>query len=378
MTARRVVVAPDSFKGSIGAAAVAEALAEGWRAFDPDAELVLRPVADGGEGTLDAFAAAVPGARRIPVAVPPPDGRGPRVDAHWLLLPATRDAPAGTGVVELASTCGIELLGAHRDPWHASTEGFGVAIADALGAGVSRLVLAIGSSASTDGGAGMLHALGARFLSADGRSLGRLDAAALRELADVDLSGLRPPPPGGAIVLSDVTAPLTGPEGAAAVFGPQKGFAPQEVAEADALLRRYAGLFEVSAAAPGAGAAGGTGFGLMAWGARLTPGAAEIAALVGLPDEVTAASVVITGEGAYDGQSATGKAPAHVAGLAAAAGTPAALVAGRIDPGAELGGFAVSVSLTELAGSAVAALADPARWLRVAGGELARRFDARG
>ncbi|MFT4122433.1 MAG: glycerate kinase [Microbacteriaceae bacterium] len=378
---RRVVFAPDSFKGSIRAAAAAEALAEGWRGADPEAELVLRPMADGGEGTLDAFAVAVPGARRMPVAVPAPDGRGPGLEAEWLLLPATPDAPAGTGVVELACTCGIELFGGRRDPWHASTEGFGVAIADALDAGVSRLVLAIGSSASTDGGAGMLHALGARFLAGGGSPVDRLDAAALRRVASVDLGGLRPPPAGGAIVLSDVTAPLCGPAGAAAVFGPQKGLAAAETEEADALLRHYARLFEVATGTPdlgtpdpgtpGAGAAGGTGFGLLAWGARLTPGAAEIADLVGLAEAVAAASLVVTGEGAYDGQSASGKAPAHVAALAAAARTPAALVAGHIDRGAELGGFAASLSLTALAGSAGAALADPGRWLRAAGRELA-------
>ncbi len=369
----RIVVAPDSFKGSIRAADAAVALAEGWGEVDPDAKVELRPMADSGEGTLDAFAAAIPGARRIPVTVPHPAGRGSDVTAEWLLLPG---APAGTAVVELAATCGIELFGRARDPWHASTEGFGVAIAAALDAGVARLVLAIGSSASTDGGAGMLHALGARFFSrgpADGAQQ-RMDAAALRDLTAVDLSGLRPLPSGGAAVLTDVTAPLCGPAGAAAVFGPQKGFDPADVPEIDALLAGYATRFGVDPGIPGAGAAGGTGFGLLAWGARLVPGAAEIARLVGLPAAVASASVVVTGEGAYDGQSATGKAPAQVAALAAASRTPVALVAGRIDPEADTSAFAASVSLTDLAEDSDAAQADPARWLRVAGAVLARRL----
>ncbi|MFT4210859.1 MAG: glycerate kinase [Microbacterium sp.] len=370
MSARRVVLAPDSFKGSIAAAEAASALAAGWHDADPDADLVLRPMADGGEGTLDAFAVAVPGARRIRVAVPPPAGTGPGIDAEWLLLPPTPDAPAGTGVVELAATCGIELFGDARDPWHASTEGFGVAIAAALDAGVSRLVLAIGSSASTDGGAGMLRALGGRFTGDDGAR----GAAHLAAVDAVDPTGLRPLPPAGAVVLTDVTNPLLGPRGAAAVFGPQKGFSPDEIADVDAALARYAALFDVDPETPGAGAAGGTGFALLAWGARLVPGASEVARLVGLSEVVATASVVVTGEGAYDGQSAAGKAPAHAAALAADAGVPAALVAGRIDPGADTAAFAASVSLTELAGSPEAALAEPARWLRVASAELAARL----
>ncbi|WP_307218619.1 glycerate kinase [Microbacterium sp. SORGH_AS_0888] len=392
---RRVVLAPDSFKGSIRAADAASALATGWREVDPTADLVLRPMADGGEGTLDAFAAAVPGARRMPVVVSPPWGDSrDGVDAAWLLLPPTPDAPRGTGVVELASTSGIELFGDRREPWHASTVGFGEAIDAALTAGVSRLVLAIGSSASTDGGAGMLAALGARFTTeGDVPASLRSGAVGLRRMTGVDLSGLRPLPPGGATVLTDVAAPLCGPAGAAAVFGPQKGFGRVDIPEIDAILARYAALFEVDPATPGAGAAGGTGFGLLAWGASLVPGAAEVARLIGLADAVAAASLVVTGEGAFDGQSAAGKAPAYVSAVAAALGVPAALVAGRIDPRADTTAFAASVSLTELAraalpgsagappgpasiapalGPAEAALADPARWLRAAGAALAR------
>lgn len=368
---RAVVLAPDSFKGSIRAADAAAALAEGWRLVDPDAEIVAKPMADGGEGTVDAFSAAVPGAERLGVAVTGPDGT--RVDATWLLLPAEPGLPGGTGVVELASTSGIELLAERRLPWDAGTRGFGEAIAAALAHGVSRLVLGIGSSASTDGGAGMLAALGARITDADGAPI----PPGLRGVAaaeGIDLDGLPPLPPGGVIVLTDVVNPLLGPQGAAAVFGPQKGLEPHDVEDADAALARWAALLPADPHAPGAGAAGGTGLALLAWGARLVPGAPEVAELIGLPAAVAAASVVVTGEGSFDGQSAAGKAPAHVAALAGDAGVRAALVAGRIAPDADTGGFAASVSLTELVGSTAAALAEPRRALREAGAELARRL----
>ncbi|MFF2631770.1 glycerate kinase [Microbacterium sp. NPDC058021] len=373
----RVVVALDSLKGSIGAAAASRALAEGWHDVASDAAIDLRPMADGGEGTLDAFAAAVPGARRVPVRVTGPDGT--EIDASWLLLPPTPDAPAGTGVVELASTSGIELLGERRLPWDADTTGFGQAIAAALDHGVSRLVLGIGSSASTDGGSGMLRALGAEVTDAAGAPV----VPGLRGLTGataVDVSGLRLPPVAGAVVLTDVTNPLCGPAGAAAVFGPQKGLDADGVARADAALARWAALFagdpalSDAAAIPGTGAAGGTGFGLVAWGARLVPGAPEVAALIGLRDAVAGADLVVTGEGSFDGQSAAGKVPTFVAALAAEAGVPVALVAGRIADDADTAGFAASVSLTALAGSPAASLAAPARHLRTAGAALARAF----
>ena len=364
-----VVVALDSFKGSIGAAAAAVALAEGWRSGAPSTEVVLRPMADGGEGTVDAFAAAVPGAVRMPVRVTGPDGQP--ADAAWLLLPPTDAAPAGTAVVELASTSGIEMLGERRLPWEADTSGFGQAIAAALDHGVSRLVLGTGSSASTDGGVGLLRALGARFSDASGDDVAP-GARGLETLTGVDLSGLRPLPPAGAVVLTDVTNPLLGATGAAAVFGPQKGLDAAGVARADAALSRLAALIDAEPTTPGTGAAVGTGFALLAWGAALVPGAPEVAELIGLREAVAAASVVVTGEGSYDGQSAAGKVPSFVARLAADAGLPVALVAGRIAPEADTAAFAASVSLTELAGSPAASLADPARWLRAAGAALAR------
>ncbi|NHI17965.1 glycerate kinase [Microbacterium excoecariae] len=365
---RRIVVAPDSFKGSVTAADAAAAIAAGWAAAAPGDVLTLRPMADGGEGTLDAFAQAVPGAERIPVRVTGPAGSA--VSASWLRLPATDEHPGGTGVVELAGTSGIELLGDARRPLEASTLGFGQAIAAALDAGVSRLVVGIGSSASTDGGVGLLTALGARFLAASGAPVAP-GAAGLADIDRAQLDGLRPLPAGGVTVLSDVTNPLTGPSGAAAIFGPQKGLAGDEIAAADAALGRLARILgaEAVAAEPGAGAAGGAGFALRVWGARLVPGSAWIADLTGLVDAIGSADLVITGEGRFDGQSAAGKAPAHVAELARAAGVPTLLIAGAID--GDTAGFAGSASLTEIAGGAAAAMGDPARWLRAAAARLA-------
>lgn len=368
----RIVLAPDSFKGTITAADAAAALADGWATVDPHAQFVHRPMADGGEGTVAAFAAAVPGAERMPITVDGP--AGVPVDTAWLWLPASDDLPGGTAVIDIASTSGIELVGELRG-WDADTTGFGQAIAAALDHGASRLVLGIGSSASTDGGTGMLAALGARFLDAEGLPVAR-GARGLADIASVDLSGVRPVPE--VRVLTDVTNPLTGPRGAAAVFGPQKGLAADaDIAAVDAALARLAGLLSLDPQTPGSGAAGGTGGALVVWGGVLAPGAAEVAALIGVAEAIAGADVVITGEGSYDGQSGDGKVPSFIAGLAASAGVPAMVAAGRITADADTALFVASASLTDLAGSADAALADPARWLRAAGAVLARSARAR-
>ncbi|GAA2976703.1 glycerate kinase [Microbacterium terrae] len=371
-----VVIAPDSFKGSIPAAAAAAALSAGWHDERPDDEIRLLPMADGGEGTLDAFAAAVPGAVRMAVAVTGPEGTP--VEASWLLLPPTPDAPAGTGVVELASTSGIELLGTppRLRALDADTRGFGETVAAALAHGVSRLVLGIGSSASTDGGVGMLRALGATFIGADGEPIAP-GGRGLDRVVAADLGGLPPLPAGGVQVLSDVTNPLLGRRGAAAVFGPQKGATEADVERLDAGLARFAavvGADRADPATPGAGAAGGTGFGLLAWGAALVPGSTAVAELIGLRGAVADASVAVTGEGSFDGQSAAGKVPAHVAALAAEAGVPVGLVAGRIADDADVSAFGATASLTALSGSSDAAMGEPARWLRAAGAALAREL----
>lgn len=361
----RIVFAPDSFKGTLGAADAAAALAEGWRLSDSGAQAVLRPMADGGEGTVAAFAAAAPDAELMPITVEGPDGEP--VASSWLLLGSER-----TAVVDMASTSGIELLGDRRRPWDAGTSGFGQAIAAALDHGAMRLVLGIGSSASTDGGAGMLAALGARVLDAQGMPV-RSGARGLMEVRSIDLTSLRPAP--DVLVLTDVTAPLTGSQGAAAVFGPQKGLSePDDIARVDAALGRFADLLGVDPRTPGTGAAGGAGAALIAWGARLAPGAEQVAELLGLAEAIATADAVVTGEGSYDGQSAQGKVPSFVAALAGEAGVPVLLVAGRVAPDADTSPFAASLSLTELAGSGEAALAEPARWLREAGAWLAGMF----
>lgn len=363
----RVVLAPDSFKGTITAADAAAALETGWAEVDPGAEFVHRPMADGGEGTVAAFAAAVPGARRMPVTVEGPTGA--EIDTSWLLLPPTAGAPAGTAVIDLASTSGIELLDVLR-PWDADTTGFGQAIAAALDHGVSRIVVGIGSSGSTDGGTGMLSALGARFLDDTGAPVAR-GGRGLADIVSVDLSGLRAAP--DVRVLTDVTNPLTGPRGASAVFGPQKGLnSIADITLADKGLGRLAALLGLDADQPGTGAAGGTGGALVVWGGVLAPGAAEVAELIGLADAIADADVVITGEGSYDGQSGDGKVPSFLASLAADAGARSMLAAGRITDDADTSLFTASASLTDLAGSSESALAEPARWLRVAGAELAR------
>ncbi len=359
MSSRTVVFAPDSFKGTASAIDAVRALSAGWSSVRPDDSLRLMPMADGGEGTLDAFEIAVPGSRRMPVTVQGPDNRP--VDAHWLLL------PDGTGVVELANTSGITLLNPLL-PLDAHTLGFGQTIAAALDFGVERLLLAIGGSSSTDGGVGALAALGAQFTDPTGRPV-RLGNRALGTLARVDLTGLRPLPPGGAVILSDVTSPLLGPDGAAAVFGPQKGANEDQVVGLESNLVRLARLVPVDPTTPGAGAAGGTGFGLLAWGATIQAGADAVGRALNLPAVVASADIVVTGEGRYDHQSAAGKVPSYLAGLAAEAGASALLVAGLIE--SEPVGFAAAESLTNLAGSAREAMGDTSFWLREAGALLA-------
>jgi glycerate kinase len=366
-SATRVVIAPDSFKGTAGAPDVARALGAGWASVRPQDTVVLLPMADGGEGTLDAFELAVPGVVRMPVTVTGPDDNP--VDTSWLLL------PDGTGVVELACTSGITLLDPLR-PLDAHSTGFGEAIAAALRHGVQRLYLALGGSSSTDGGAGTLTALGARFLDAAGRPV-RRGGRGLADLTEVDLGGLPALPDGGVLILSDVTNPLLGTAGAAPVFGPQKGADAAQVAMLDAGLARLAGLLRVDPVPPGAGAAGGTAYGLLAWGARIAAGSAAVGQALGVPAMVAGASVVITGEGRFDAQSAAGKVPSYLADLAGTAGAPALLVAGAIDAaalGAGPGRFAAALALTELAGSPAAAMADPLHWLHLAAARLAADY----
>ncbi|OII29540.1 hypothetical protein BIU98_09890 [Curtobacterium sp. MMLR14_010] len=368
-----VVVAPDSFKGTATAAAVAAAIRDGWLATRPDDTVTLMPMADGGEGTLDAFAAAVPGSRRMPVTVTGPAGAA--VDTEWLAL------PDGRAVVELAATSGLPLLST-LEPDAAQTTGFGEAVAAALDAGATGLVLGIGGSASTDGGAGLLGALGLGGVGTgdvppvgtDVPPVGTGSVSLLDSLGELTTSTLRPLPPLGVTVLTDVTSPLLGPTGAAAVFGPQKGVTPDRVAVHEARLAAWAARFpDVDPTTPGAGAAGGAGFGLLVWGATLARGAGAVAAVLGLPDVVAAADVVVTGEGRFDGQSAAGKVASVVCTMAE--GRRRMLVAGAID--APVDDFDAAASLTVIAtqttGEPSDAMADPLRFARIAGQRLAAR-----
>ncbi len=356
----RIVVAPDSFKGSIGAAEAATALAAGWLGARPGDELACVPLADGGEGTLDVLASAIAAARWHRGQVTGPGGA--RVAARWLEL------PDGTGYIELAQASGLPLLAA-LDPLGAQTTGTGELIGDALDAGVRRIVIALGGSASTDGGCGALAALGARFLDAGGQDL-PAGGGALGDLASADLTGLRSPPPGGVTCLTDVRAPLLGPRGAAAVFGPQKGADAAQMAVLEAGLTRLVLALGGDPEAPGSGAAGGTGYGLAAaWGAQIMPGAAEVCRIVGLDQELSHADLVLTGEGRYDGTSGDGKVAGTVLAAAVRAGVPAAVVAGQIADDPPPG--VAAVALARLAGGAEAAMASPERWLRAAGQMLA-------
>ena len=337
----RVLLAPDSFKGSADARTVAAALARGIEATAPDVETVVLPVADGGEGTLDAALAA--GHERVGATVAGPTGDP--VVSGW-----ARDG--GTAVVELAAASGLGLLvGGVPAPLTASSHGTGELLAAALAAGVDRVVLGVGGSACTDGGAGLLTALGARVLGPDGREVAP-DGAALAGAERVDLTGLDPRWREVEVVLAaDVDNPLTGPEGAAAVYGPQKGATPDDVATLDAALARWGALVDPAAVdAPGAGAAGGVGFAALAvLGATRRPGIDVVLELVGFAEALRTADVVVTGEGSVDAQTLRGKAPAGVAAAARAAGVPVVLVCGRNEVGAEELAAAGVVAVHELA-----------------------------
>ena len=320
----RVVIAPDSFKGSLTSVEVASALASGWLAARPGDEVLLAPLADGGEGTLVAIAAAGGWEWRI---APASDPIGRPVDARWL-----RSADGARAVVELAEASGLSRLTAEeRDPAGASTRGTGEVLRAVLDDGIRTITLGIGGSATTDGGAGILRALGAAI------DLGAAEGAAVdlagldHRLADVDLR-----------IACDVTNPLLGPRGAAATYGPQKGASPEQVSELDAALARYADGVRAATGrdereTPGAGAAGGTAFGLLSIAGRfrsvrLVPGVDVVMDETGLRDKLAGADLVITGEGRIDAQTAFGKTALGVAQLAAAAGVRCIAVGGGVEP----------------------------------------------
>ncbi len=349
----RVVIAPDSFKGSLSAQAAAEAMARGVRAVFPEAELRLVPIADGGEGTVDALVSAT-GGRIAETRVTGPLGEP--VLARWGVL-----GDGATAVIEMAAASGLSLVPAERrDPRVTSTRGTGELIRAALDAGLHRLVIGIGGSATNDGGAGMARALGIRFLDAARRELPEGGAALVR-LERIDLLGADPRLAGAEILVAcDVDNPLTGPRGAAAVYGPQKGATPEMIAALDLALARFA---RVAAAAtgrevstvPGAGAAGGLGAGFLLFtAARLRPGVEIVLEATGFDALVQGAALVLTGEGRTDFQTAMGKAPVGVAEVARRHGVPVICLSGGLGPGAD---EVLSRGVDALAGMAPAPMA---------------------
>ena len=366
----RILVAPDSYKGTLTSVEVARALADGWLRVRPADDVRLAPLADGGEGTLAAVEAAGGWIGRE-AEVRDPLGR--LVRAKWLASAADGGAFA---VLEMAAASGLSrLTAAEHDPLGATTAGTGDLLRAALDAGVRDVILGIGGSATTDGGAGLLRALGASVAD---------------DLATVDLAGLDPRLAGLHVrVACDVTNPLLGPSGAAAVYGPQKGASPADVAWLDARLARFADALEAATGrrerdTPGAGAAGGLGFGLLCLAGRfvaleLVPGVDLVMAAAGFDDALAAADLVLTGEGRIDAQTAYGKTALGVARRAQAAGVPCIAVGGGVTPEgvetlAAAGARAVPASDPSLAlAEAIAAGAAP---LVACGERLARSFDA--
>ncbi len=356
---RRVLVAADKFKGSLTAVQVAERVTAGLRRAVPDVEVEALPVADGGDGTVDAAVAAGFERREVRVAGP----LGDEVTAAFAVR-------GDTAVVEMAEASGLQRLPAGVfAPLTASTYGSGEVLRAALDAGVRTIVFGVGGSATTDGGAGMLSALGARFLTADGEPVAP-GGGGLAGLARADLSGLDPRLSSVDLVLaSDVDNPLTGPTGAPAVYGPQKGASPDDVAALDAALAHFAKVLETAvgpeaaeyAAAPGAGAAGGIGYGALLLGARFRPGIEVMLDVLGFAPALDRAELVITGEGSLDEQTLHGKAPAGVAAAARAAGKEVVAVCGRLAlPPEVLGraGIRRAYPLTELEPDVAKCIAD--------------------
>ncbi|MFO7774207.1 MAG: glycerate kinase [Candidatus Hydrogenedentota bacterium] len=328
-----VVLAPDSFKNCLSAKEAAEALGKGVTRAAPNASLDHVPLADGGEGTVDALVAAA-GGQRVTVTVTGPLGEP--VEAGYGVLNGK------TAVIEMAAASGHALL-AHtqRDPRAATTYGTGELIAHALDNGFRDIIVGIGGSATNDAGAGMAQALGYRLLDASGRDLSP-GGAALARIARIDAAHAHPGLSNASIrAACDVRNPLCGPEGASRVYGPQKGADAQTVAELDAALHRFGAAIEEQLGIavlerPGAGAAGGLGAGLVAFcGAELDPGFDVVARAVNLEERIAAGDLVLTGEGLLDAQTQSGKAPAGVAALAGRHGVPAIAIAGALEPGYE-------------------------------------------
>ncbi len=334
----KIIVAPDSFKECLPAADVARAIAEGLRAAwisagpeDEPLEVVAVPMADGGEGTVETLVAAAGGQLRTVTVTGP---LGEPVQAAFGLL-----ADGVTAVIEMAQAAGLHLVPIERrDPARTTTRGVGEVIRAALDAGARHILIGIGGSATTDGGTGCAQALGWRFLDGGGREIGEpMAGGMLGRVSRIDGSGRDPRLAGAAIVVAcDVDNPLTGPQGAAPIYGPQKGATPQQVRLLDEGLAHMAGLIRRDVGVdvertPGAGAAGGLGAGLVAFcGARLCRGVESVAQTVDLPGKVRGADLVVTGEGRLDSQSLRGKVIWGVASVARRAGVPVVAIAGQV------------------------------------------------
>ena len=332
----RIVLAPNAFKGSLTAVEAAEAMAEGVRRVLPDADVVSIPIADGGDGTVEALVAATGGSlHRLRVRGP----LGQPVEASYGLIDG-----GAVAVVEMARAAGLALVPPdRRDPRSTTTFGVGELLQHAHDRGARRFIVGIGGSATNDGGAGMAQALGYHLLDAQGQELA-VGGAALAGLDRIHVGGVHSDWSDSAVeVASDVTNPLTGPTGASAIYGPQKGATPEMVRELDVALGRLAAVIRRDLGRdvetlPGAGAAGGLGAGLVAFtGATLRPGADMVMDAVHLDDRLRGADLVLTGEGRLDSQTVRfGKGPAGVARRARAAGIPVVAIAGSVADHAEV------------------------------------------
>lgn len=325
----KIVIAPDSYKESLSATEVAQAIEKGFREIFPDAHYVSVPVADGGEGTVEAMIAATQGTWQQAVVTGP---LGEKVKASWGI-----SGDGTTAFIEMAAASGLVLVPpAQRNPLVTTSRGTGELILSALDKGARNIIIGIGGSATNDGGAGMMQALGARFTDANGTEIG-YGGGSLMALNRIDISDLDPRLQGCAIrVACDVTNPLVGESGASRIFGPQKGATEEMILELDANLSHYAGVIKKSLRidvnrVPGAGAAGGMGAALMAFlGAELKSGIEIVTQALNLEEHIHDCTWVLTGEGRIDSQSINGKVPVGVASVAKKYHKPVIGIAGSL------------------------------------------------
>ncbi len=367
----KIVIAPDSFKGTLTAAEVAHSIAQGIRSLQADWEILEAPIADGGEGTVDAVLAAVPG-RRVRARVKSPLMTD--VVAEFAVIHAGK-----TAVIEMAQASGLSLVPERdRNPLLTTTFGTGQLVLRAVREGCREILVGIGGSATVDGGAGMAAALGVKLLDKEGKEI-PFGGGGLSRLDRIDLSGRVEVAGIGIRALSDVDNPLLGKNGAARVYGPQKGATPEMVTVLERNLARLARIIKSDIGAdvaeiPGAGAAGGLGAGIVAFlGGNIVPGIAAIMELVGLREKIRGADLVITGEGKLDVQTARGKAPLGVAQAASELGVPTVAICGSLGEEAARAAkdhFLAVLSLAEIAGSEKEAMRRAQELLQ----EAARRF----